>query len=356
MTRGEGLTFDRRAVLNRLSGAPGNSGSEGILHGSASSVTMEMWKPLAHRVWKDSLGNVVALMEADHDAPRVMLAAHIDQVGLMVSSVEDGGFVRIVPVGNIDPRILPGQEVVVWGKRPLYGIISALTNDKEEGATSYEELFVDVGLGGATREHVRAGDSVILSGPSVNLMGERMAGRAMDNRVGVTVVAECLWLLGQMPQRPRVLAVATVQEEVGLRGAKVGAYSLEPDLALAVDVTHGDAPDVPEHLGYRLGKGPAICTGGNVHPAIFQALKEKAQRLGIPYQVEVIPGYTGTDAWAIQTAREGIPTGVVSIPCRYMHSTVETIDLDDMKWSASLLAETVAAVDEHFIEGLAKWF
>lgn len=347
-------------LLRRLAGEQGVSGREA----KVARLLSETLGPLADAVERDQLGNVIALKkgEGPDPHPRVMLAAHMDEIGLMVTQVLEGGFLRFTPVGGIDLRILPGQEVIVHGLRPLRGVIGAKPPHLQEPgerkeAVAEEELYIDTGYSGEEElaEIVPLGTMVTIERDLETLANDLVAGKALDNRAGVTVLAACFQELTRLKHRADVYGVATVQEEVGVRGAMVSSYGLAPHLAIVIDVCHGDMPGVAEDEGFPLGKGPAIGLGPHVHPRLFAALTETAQRIGVNYQAEPSPTPGGTDAWAILIARKGVPTALVSLPLRYMHTAVETLSLKDLKETARLLAAFIQGLEPAFVEGLASY-
>lgn len=329
-----------------LSEATGPSGHEG----EVASLIAEALKPLADEVNVDALGNVVALKRGEGEGPRVMWAAHMDEIGLMVADITEEGFLRVQPVGGIDRRTLLAQEVLVHGRKLLPGIVGTkpphlLTPEEQEKIPPFHELFVDVGLGPEVKEWVRPGDLVTVRRCPIALLGSRLSGKAFDNRASVVAMVEGLKVLGRLRHRADILAVATVQEEVGLRGATTAAFGLFPDVAIAIDVTFAQQPGVREDDSSKMGGGVDIARGANIHPGIFALAETVARREGIPYQVSVHPAATGTDAWAIQVAQEGIPTGLFSIPLRYMHSSVEVVDLQDIAATGRLLAHFSASLE-----------
>ncbi len=348
-----------KEFLTTLSLAPGVSGFED----GVAAIVEAAWAGLACEVRRDSLGNVIALRRGSGGTGgrplKVMLAAHLDEVGLIVTRIDRDGFLRFAGVQRPDFRQLLGKEVTVHGRRDLPGVIGhppphLLSPEDLRKLPKPEDLFIDVGLTAAEAAELAAvGDPVTFRSGLWELKGGLLAGKALDDRCGVAVLYECLRELGRSRPAADVYAVATVQEEVGLRGAVVGAYGVEPDLAIAVDVGFGDTPGVPEHLTWPLGKGPVIAVGANVHPILYRDLTALARELDIPYQVEAAPGPTGTDAWAMQVARTGVPTALLSIPCRYMHSVVETIALADVTRAGRLLARFACDRDLPYLEELA---
>ncbi len=344
------------SLLKKLSEARGVSGYEAEVRG----IVAEEFGQYADEVQTDKLGNVIALKKGEGEEPRrrIMLAGHMDEIGLMVTKLEKG-FLRFTSVGGFDERVLLGQEVIVHGRRDLPGIIGSrpphvLPKEEREKIIPMDKLFIDVGVGEEELEHlVRVGDLVTLRREFTQLQGDLVTGKAFDDRTAVTAILVCLEALSSIRHTWDVYAVATVQEEVGMRGAITSAYGLAPDAAIAIDVTFGDQPGVSEAETVGIGKGPAIGFGPNIHPKLHQALVEVAKELEMPYQIDPIPGRSGTDAWVIQVTREGIPTALLSIPSRYMHTSVETVSLKDVERTGRLMAEFIGRLDEGFIEKLS---
>lgn len=348
-------------VLARLAGATGVSGHEQ----DVAALIEELWKPYVDEIRRDALGNLIAVVRGeglqtpDGRRASLMWAAHMDEIGMVVAAIEDEGFLRVDAIGGVDERVLLAQEVVVHtAEGPLPGIIGTkpphLTTEEEaRKLPRLRDLFIDVGLPGEeARRRVRVGDPVTVRQAPARLRGQRLTGKSLDNRAGVAVLTEALAQLRRRRHAVDVYAVATVQEEVGLRGATTSAYGLAPTLAVAVDVTFGDQPGLPDTQTTELGKGPALARGANIHPRIYEALQETARAERIPVQDEYLPGASGTDAWAIQIAREGIPTGLVSVPLRHMHSPVEVVDLGDVREAGRLLAAWAARIDGEWLAGL----
>lgn len=285
----------------------------------------------------DPLGNVGGFLPKG-EGPLVMLLAHIDEVGLMVTGVEPGGFLRVRRI-SIDPRVLPGQTVWVWGREPLPGVIGlpASRFDGEwETAVTMEELFVDLGL---PEERVRAlvslGDRVTFPDRLTPLEGERRAGRALDDRLGAALLLETAKLLAGEALGVRALLALTAQEERASQGALALARRWQPALAVAVDATHARGPGAERgcHGLERL----VLALGPQVHAGVFRRLRNAAERLNIPYDVAVEPGDSGTDATGLQLAE--VPTGILQLPLRHMHTPAEVGDLDTARRGAALLAE-----------------
>ena len=333
--------------LERLLDAPGPSGFEV----RPARVWREQAEGLADRVTVDVSGNSIAHLDGTDGAPRVMLAGHIDEIGLQVTHIDEKGFVFVDEIGGWDPQVVVGQRVTILaqervvpgvvGKKPIH-LIQA---DERSKASKVKELWIDVGAG--SRAHVQAlgvrvGDCMVLAGHTVRLAGDRIASRAIDNRIGAYVVLEALRTLSTDRPSADVAAVATAQEEIGYTGggARTSAYSLDPQVALVVDVTFStDVPDAEKkELGeHELGGGPVLSRGSAAHPVVFERLVAAAESEGIPYTIQASPKATRTDADAIFLSRAGVPTGLISIPNRYMHSPNEMVSLADVVHAIRLI-------------------
>lgn len=342
--------------LAQLTVFPGVSGYEGQM----GNLIGQAFSPYVDEIKKDNLQNLIALKRGvGEKRPSIMLAAHMDEIGLMVTKIEEKGFLRVTSVGGVDERTILAQEVTVHGKEPLYGIIGAKPPHLQESserskAVKMEELYIDLALPEEkVKELVRIGDLVTVNREFTQLHKKRAAAKAMDDRAGVAMILEVFKELQYLKHTLDVYGVATVQEEVGTRGAFTSTYGIMPDLGIAIDVGHGHMPDIlKEEDTMNLGEGSGIALGPHVHPKIHKKLKEIAEELKIPYQLEPSPYPGGTDAFAIQVTQSGVPTALISIPLRYMHTSVETLDLDDIRTAARLLANFIARIDLEFVEGL----
>jgi putative aminopeptidase FrvX len=320
----------------------------------------QTWQPFVDEICEGKLGSLIALKRGTGPEPRpkLMLAAHMDEIGLMVTGIEKG-FLRITRVGGTDLRVLLGLEVVVHGRRDLPGLVATrpphvLPDAERKQTVPWDKLFVDVGLPAKEVEQlVAVGDLISIQREMVELKNRRVAGKAMDDRACVTAVTLALEQLAAMRHAWDVFAVATAQEETGLKGALTSAYGIAPDLAVALDVTFGRHPGVPEPDAFPLDEGPSIGIGPNFHPALVTRLKEVAEAHEIPYHMEPIPGHSGSDAWAIQVTREGVPTALILTPIRYMHQPVETLAVRDVERAGRLLAAFIAGLEADFLDKLA---
>lgn len=346
---------DYLPFLKELITAPGLSGHEGPV----KKLIEDAWEPITDELHTSRLGSLHGLLKGNLPEPRpgILLATHMDAIGLMVTGISDG-FLRITEVGGIDPRVLPGQLVTVHAREELPGVIIQppaylLPPDVGSGPVPLEYLLVDTGLlpRGVTRK-VRVGDLVSFAQEPIELGGQIVAGHTLDNRASVTALTYCLDELKNRTHAWDVWAVATAREEETLGGAFTSAHYLDPELAVAIDVTFAKGPGAPDHETFPLGKGVTLGWGPNIHPGLHRAFKGIADQLEIPYELEPIPRHSGTDAYAMQVARAGIPTMVVSIPLRYMHTPVEVVSMKDIQRTGRLLAEFVCSLHENFMKEL----
>lgn len=351
------MPFDVKAHLRTLVEAHGPPGHEDAVR----ELLREAWSPLVDTLDQDRLGSLIAIKRATRpsDPPRrIMLAAHMDEIALMVSGLLDG-FIVVNRVGGIDARVLPAQPVLVHGRRPLPGVVTSrpphlLTPAARAKYTPVDELLIDVGLPPEeVAAQVRVGDLVTLDVPMLELLGTKVAGKAMDDRACVAAVTYCLHELQGMHHSWDVVAVATVQEERGLMGAKTSAHAVAPDIAIALDVTFAPQPGVDSDSTCEMGGGPGFGVGPNFHPRLLERIRETASQHDIKLQDDVLPGNSGTDAWAIQVALEGVPTALLEVPVRSMHSPVETVDIRDIERTGRLLAHFIADLDAGFLSTIA---
>ena len=341
----------RRGFLDDLLATSSPSGFET----AAQRVWIGYVSAFADDVTTDAYGNAVAVHEGDTDAPTVAVAGHADEIGFIVRDVLEEGFLRIAPVGGSDRTVSKGQHVTVHADEPVQGVVGQTAiHLRDPDGDEYEAIegqFVDVGATDAeeAREHVSVGDPVTFSSGTEELVGSRIAARGIDNRTGIWAAAEALRRAAAADVDATVYAVSTVQEEVGLQGARMVGYDLEAvDAFVAVDVTHAtDNPDVDvERRGpVELGAGPVVARGSANHPVLVDIAREAADDAGIDVQYQAAGTRTGTDADAFYTARGGVPSLTVSIPNRYMHTPVEVVDLEDLDRVADLLAAIADSAD-----------
>ena len=346
--------------LKTLLSLPGLSGFEE----PARDVITHAWRPLVDEISTSPLGSLHALKKGSggpEPRPRILLAAHMDAIGLMVTGIVDG-WLRFTQIGGVDPRILPGQAVVVHGRRDLPGIVvqpagHLLPPDiGPRQSVDMKYLLVDTGLlPDEVVQVVRIGDLISFAQPPLELNGDLLAGHSLDNRASVASVTACLQALQNVRHSWDVWAVATVQEEITLGGGYTSPFDIRPDIAIAIDVTFAKGPGGPsDYRTFPLGKGPTIGWGPNIHPALFRALKRTAESIDLPCHNEVMPRHSGTDAFAMQVVAEGIPTAVVGVPLRYMHTPVEVVSLKDITRTGNLLAAFIGGLAPDFIDTI-RW-
>ena len=329
-----------KEMIIRLSEASGPSGHET----AAQSAAEELLRPLVDEIRYDRMGNLIALKRcADACAPTVMLDAHMDEIGLIVTGYVKG-FLRFQTLGGVDARMLPALEVKLLADEPMYGVIDTLpphilSAEEREKPLPADKLYIDVGLEEEElKRRVPLGTAAVFSTKCFALGENRLCGKAMDDRSCAAILIRVLQLLESSELNCHVALLLSVQEEVGCRGAVTGAFSVAPEAAIAVDVTHGQSPDAPKSETFALGGGPVIGVGPNVNRELSDKLLSLAASEDMTVQIEVMPGHSGTDAWPIQISREGVATAVLSLPLRYMHTPVEVLDLRDAENCAKLIS------------------
>jgi endoglucanase len=340
--------------LKELLDAPGPSGFE--------IAPARIWRreaqAFAEEVRSDVGGNSYATLNPGK-RPRVMLAGHIDEIGVMVTHVDDEGFLYFDTIGGWDSQVFVGQRVVMLAKSgPVPGVIGKraihlIEKEDRDKVTKVTDLWIDIGAGNKAQvtEKIRVGDAGVLASAVQELPGERLVSRSLDNRIGACVVLEALRLLAGDRPAASVTAVATAQEEIAYTGggARTSATGLEAEVAIVVDVTHAtDCPGIEkkQHGDVKLGGGPVLSRGSAVNGAVFDLLVETAEAEKLPYAIQAAPRDTGTDADSIFTAHRGIATGLVSVPLRYMHSPNEMVAVQDVRQAAQLLAGFTRRINE----------
>ena len=338
--------------LKRLLDTPGPSGYEA----AAGRVWREEAKRFTPHVSTDVAGNCMAEVNPG-GSPTIMLDGHLDEIGLIVQYIDDEGFIYVSPIGGWDPQVLVGQRirflgrggdvVGVVGKKPIH----LMKNSDRESASKITDLWVDVGASSRAEveEKLTIGDAGVIDSKSVDFPNGRLVSRSIDNRIGAFVVLEALRRYAESPGPARVVAAATVQEEIAWHGggALVCAHCINPQMAIVVDVTFAtDHPNLEKkELGeHKMGSGPVISRGALISPVVFDLVRETARAKKIPHSVHAVGRDTSTNADAIHIAREGVATGLVAVPNRYMHSPNEMVSLDDVDKAATLLAEACRAV------------
>jgi len=338
------------AFLERLLDAQGPSGFEV----RPARVWRAEAETFADEVRVDIHGSSFASVHSE-GAPHVMLAGHVDEIGLQITHIDENGFLYVAEIGGWDPQVLVGQRVTVMGRDgDVPGVIGKkaihlMSSEDRTKASKTKQLWVDVGVDSedeARKLGLRVGDPMVLDQSMVRLAGDRIASRAIDDRIGAFVVLEAARLVAEDPGEASVTAVATTQEEIGYNGggARASAYALQPDVAIVVDVTFStDVPDVEKkELGdHDLGSGPVLSRGSAAHNEVFEMLARVAEEEDIPFTVQASPRSTRTDADGIFLTRSGVPTGLVSVPNRYMHSPNEVVAVSDLFNTARLIAAFV---------------
>jgi len=343
-------------ILERLSNACGVAGREDEVRG----LMKDMLTPHVDEVWEDKLGNVIGVKKGSkEDSPSIMLAPHMDEVGLLVKNITDKGFLQFAKIGGIDDRILIAQKVIVHtSKQDIPGVIGSrpphiMKEEEKKKVVEADQLFIDVGAEDKKKAEamgIRVGDPVSFDIKFTRVGEDTVIGKAFDDRVGCAVLVETMKRIGEVDCT--VYAVGTIQEEVGLRGATIAAFKIYPDVGLAIDVTvAGDVPGVKEvEAPVKMRKGPSLTVadyGLITHPKVLRWLIDTAEEINVPYQLEAgLPGTT--DAAKISLTREGVPSGVISIPTRYIHSPASMLSLTDVENSVKLTVAAIKNLRKHF--------
>ena len=337
-----------KSELMKLSSLGGISGFEYTITEDIKSLLYDF----CDETYVDAFSNVVGIFKCNKkNAKKVMIEAHIDGIGLMVKDIEKDGFISFVPIGGIDSGVLPYTEVIVCGKKKLYGVIaaknSAVQNDDElEKKYPIDELVIDVGMSESDiRKYVTVGDMITFYTGAKKLKNKVFSGKYFDDRAGLITLLLALKKLKNTLLDFDVYILAATSEEVGLRGAKIGAHAIMPDCAIVVDVCHGKTPDSGSESTFELGSGAIISKGPNIHPYLSSLAQAIAEKEKIKFEIDVDGGDTGTDAWAVQVTKSGVPTLLLSIPLRYMHTTIETLSYDDLESIGSLIASLLKNLD-----------
>lgn len=341
------LTF-----LKRLLEAPSPSGFEQ----PAQKIWRENVGKYADRIQTDVHGNCIGIIN-EEGSPRILLAGHCDELGFMVQYITDEGFLHFRTIGGFDVNIIPGRRVKVHTKKgPILGVtgkkaIHVMTDEEKKKKAEIHDLWIDIGVADRKEAEslVSVGDPVTYTVGFEELRKDLAISRGFDDKAGSFAVGEVLRMLSGKSFKAAVYSVSTVQEEVGLRGARTSAFGINPKVGIAVDVTHAtDHPDMDKkRVGdIKLGSGPVIARGANINPVVEKMLIRTARDEKITFQIEAAPGGTGTDANAIQLTRAGVATGLVSIPLRYMHTSVETLSLKDVENVSKLLTAFIIRLDD----------
>lgn len=336
-------------IIKKLSDLRGASGHEGRIN----SEIADMFRPYCDEVRIDALGSVIAERKCGKEnAPKVMLEAHMDEIGLVVKKITDEGYIYFSNLGGVDSRILPSSEVTIHGEKDVYGVVGmppAVAFD-EDKSYKIKDLAIDTGLDGDTvKALISVGDSITLPQSVGSLGKDQFSAKTMDDRASVAAILKVMENIKDADLNCDIYAVAAVQEEVGCRGGKTTSFGIMPDMAIAIDVTHGITPDNSDNA-IEVGTGTAMSKGPNIHPKLVERLEKTAIDNNIPYNIEIDGGGTGTDAWEIQISGAGIPVALMSIPLKYMHTSVETLAISDVLDTANVITEFVKG-----LEGDTKW-
>lgn len=332
--------MDLRDALKQLCSVGAPSGFER----PAAEAALRLLRPYMDEVTVDRLGNVIGVKRCGKpQAKKLLLDAHLDEIGLIVTGIQDG-FLRFRAIGGVDPRMLPDRELTVLTDPPRFGVVACLpphiqSASDQDNATPIAELWIDVGLTQEEAEQAIPIGTPIVYRESCFPLGEaQMCGKSMDDRSCFLTLLRAAELLQDTALDVDLYIMGSTREEVSGAGAKVGTFSIAPDWCVAVDVTHGKTPDSPKDRASVIGGGPAIGVGPNMTRWMTERMKRKAEQAEIPYQLEVMEGHTGTNGWHMQICREGIATSVVSLPLKYMHTPIEVLELSDIEAVARLLA------------------
>ncbi len=329
-----------------------NTPSPSGFEGAAQRVIREYLEPFADEIRVDVMGNLIATLNPG-GRPRLMLAGHVDEIGLMVRYITEEGFVHFSPIGGVDPHLVTGQKVHIQARDGVVlGVVGKkaihlMEPDERNKVLQFHQQWIDIGAKNReeAESRIAIGDPITFAHTFDQLSGDIAVARSFDDKMGSFICAEALRLAAARKIGACLMAVSTVQEEIGSRGATTSAFALEPDAAIAVDVGHAtDYPDADrKRVGdIRLGRGPVLHRGANINPVVAERLMAAAAKAQISYQMEALPGRSGTDAWEMQVARGGVATGLVSVPLRYMHTPIEVMHLGDIEASAELLAAFAA--------------
>lgn len=336
-----------------------------------SKIWKEYVSKFADNVFTDFHGNSFAQINKGANI-RFLVAGHIDEIGFMVSQITEDGFIKFVPIGGWDTQILQGQRVWIKssktgkiieggiGKKPIHLLKDETERNK---VAKIEDLWIDIGASSKqeVEEIISIGDPIVIAASAKEILNNNIMSRAIDNRVGAFTVAEALRLAKELGVKSDIVSVATVQEEIGLRGAYTSAYRVNPHVGIAVDVTFvSDDPGTKESAKIigeiKVSKGAVLTIGPNINPKLFEIHKSVAEKHQIPYQIQPAPRGTGTDANIIQLTREGPATSLISIPTRYLHTPIELCNLNDLDNVVKIIAYSIKEIEENYkLEDLIPW-
>lgn len=323
-------------------------GTSGFEYSVADKVS-ELFMQYCDDCKIDTMGNVIGVKRSKNPSGKVMIEAHMDEIGLIITDIDDKGFLYFSAIGGIDARILLAQEVVVHGKSHITGVIGAkpphiLSAEERKQTVPKDKLYIDTGFSGEdVRKLVKVGDTATFKNKTLFLSEDMVSTKSQDDRTSVAAIVDVLRQLHGVELPFDLYAVATVQEEVGLRGAACAAYDINPDFAIAIDVCHGVSPDAKENA-FPTGGGTVISKGPNIHPTLVESVINIMKIKGIDFAIDIDGGDTGTDAAAIQIANSGVPVVLFSLPLKYMHTPIETVAVSDVQRTADAIAEFLKSV------------
>ncbi len=304
--------------------------------------------PLVDECYCDRAGNVVGYRKsAMPNAKKILLDAHLDEIGLIVTKIDENGFIHFTNLAGFSPIILPAAQVTIRGIRPVFGVVASmpphlLTKEDQDKITPMNKMVIDIGYSAErAKELIKVGDPIVLRQNCIELLGDRISGKALDNRAGVAVLLDVLATLNKMPLPVDLYTVFSAGEEFSGFGARHASWEIAPDEAIVVDVTHGVSPNTPGGKAFPLGSGAVIGLSPALNGEVTSRLIEMAERYSIPFAREAMSGRTGTNSDGIATSRAGVSTGLVSIPLRYMHSGCEVADLSDLKACSQLISRYI---------------
>jgi tetrahedral aminopeptidase len=348
--------------LKEITSVSGLSGYESPV----LEIIKKKWTPLVDEIQVSNIGSLHGVKHGTSNKPQqsILIATHMDAIGLMVTNIEEG-FLSFTSIGGVDPRVLPGQAVFIHpsGKKtdpnkPIPGRIVQppnflLPQEIASGVVPIDKLFIDTGLSiKQVHDFIQVGDLVSFAQEPLSLSGETIAAHSLDNRASVAALTICLDELKTQKHSWDVWAIATVQEEVGLIGAYTSAFQIRPLLAIVVDTTWAKGPGSDDWNTFPMGEGPTLLFGPNIHPNLHRSIKNLAEKLEVPTKVEITGRHSGTDAFATQIVAEGIPTMAICIPIRYMHTPVEVAAIKDIRRTGRLLAEFIRQLDDDFLKSI----
>lgn len=335
-------------IITELCSMSGPSGWES----EVGERVEELLRETMDTVWTDVMGNVLAVKKCGaENAPKVMLDAHMDEIGFVITGAQEG-YLKFDKVGGVDARMLPACEIKILTSLPIYGVVRTmpphvLTSEDMEKAVKIEDLFIDVGMTQEEAEKAVPPGTMAVYSETVRPLGKNglLCGKALDDRACLAAVIKAAELLKDEKLNVDLYIMASTQEEVGLRGAKVGAFGVFPDYCISVDVCHASTPDCDEYSTHRIGGGPAVTRGPNMNRAFTEKIISAAEECGIDCQIDIEPGgSSGTNAAAVQVTREGVATALIGIPLKYMHTPVEVISAGDAEKTAQLIAAAVKSM------------